>query len=841
MPPNHPDELDADAAAENAARAAASRKKLSLLLLGVGLLGTMLITAGTYFLLKPEDDAEDPAELLEVAFQALEEGRFAQAKELSAELQKKDYRHYPGFSGAPEYILGMIAFRQAIDPSNDEVGREQKYLEARNHLLDADRYIIDTARRPEWAYALGKSLYYTGSAATAGLRLKDALDGGCQEKADASFTLVDIWLNSRDQTDLKNALQINLDLLKTSDLSTADLDRAYLQQVQLFLSLGRNQEAEAALDKLSEDSASNQATILFHAQTRMAENKFPEAIAQLELVAQDLSASASFARQASYLLGVCREKLGDKINAIDDYQRTTDRYGGSPEALAATLRAASLLRQIPSNEKALAAYLAVLSSISPEEDYQNRWLSKEELQDEIIQTWEDWVAKEAFAEAIALSQAMSSVFKDVMAIEYTTLAHQKWAEHLQAEYDDATPQEREILAPELRERWSLSGQQFEKLSEAWKTTPRYTEAIRLSAEHFRMGHEYELSLKQWQKFIDVEPAVGMPNAYVQRGEVLMDLDHLDEALENFGLVIERYSTDAARFTAEYLSGQCFLEKDELKKAEQIWRSIITKGNLGPGAREWRLSLFSLGKYLSNMSDLLRWRAMKGTTEAADPASQALLEESYQRAEEAIRRLEEYVKRYGKSNEITQARFLLAHSLQHVADQHRRKFAVAETENARQEQLKAMQDQLRQAVGEYTELKDQLIRREADKKIETLEKFMLKECFFEIAHTRYGLEEYEEAIGEYTKAANRYPHDARAILAYLQMTRCYDKLGKPTEARSKLEQVKYILEGLPDESFQPHLTNLSKEEWQSWVQWAIRLYQQEQPDANRPLPTTEPAS
>ncbi|MDA0834585.1 MAG: tetratricopeptide repeat protein [Planctomycetota bacterium] len=844
MPKTKPDQLDADTGNEEKSRGNGLSKKIQLVLIGTCLSGIVLIGVGLFSMLMPEVDEQDLMGNLETAFASLKGGKYAQAKKLCLDLQQRGFREYPNFSGAPEYILGMIEFRQAIDPAIEDAVRKQRYRQARNNLLEADKYLIDAEHRPEWAYALGKSLYHTGSAAKAGPILLEAISGNCREKNDASFLLIESYLNSHDAADLEKALEVSRELLTVSDLPTELRDREFRHQAQLLVSLERYQEAEQALKNLSPDTDGRLALVLLQAQTLMAESEFEQAIDHLSHIVQDFTASLWTARQASYLLGLCRENVGDEtniMNAIDDYRRTADRYVGSPEALAATLRAASLLRKIPSNEKALAGYLAVLKSIPQDEDYRNRWLTKEELQKEIVDTWGDWIKQEAFAEAIALSPAMSSVFDNVTAIEYSALAHQKWAEHLQAEHDNAPPQDRGVLVPELRERWRLSGRQFEKLAQAWRTSSRYTEAIRKSAEQFRRGHDYEMSLKQWQEFIDADPAVGMSLAYVELSEVLMDLDRLDEALKNLTRVIKIYPTDAARFTAEYLSGECYLEKGELDKALQTWRSIITTGDLGPGAREWRLSLFSLGRHLANSADLLQWQATKG---AADEIDQTLLDESYLRAEEAIRRLDEYCNRYPDSKEIFEARFLLAHSHQHVADKYRRKLAAAETVTARHDHLKAMQDELRQAIDVYTNLRDgkgQLLDREKKNRIEPLERFMLEECFFEIAHIRHNLENYEEAIGEYTKAANHYPLDARSILAYLQMTRCYDKLGKPNEARSKLEQVKYILEGLPDETFQPQLTNLSKAEWQSWVHWAIRLYQQDQPDASRPLPLNEPAS
>jgi tetratricopeptide (TPR) repeat protein len=104
--------------------------------------------------------------------------------------------------------------------------------------------------------------------------------------------------------------------------------------------------------------------------------------------------------------------------------------------------------------------------------------------------------------------------------------------------------------------------------------------------------------------------------------------------------------------------------------------------------------------------------------------------------------------------------------------------------------------------------------------------MLRECFFEIAHTYFALGMYEEAIVRYGGAANRYPADPQVLLAYLQMSNCNDRLGKSDEARSMLEQARIIHKSMQDAEFEPHLTNMNKPGWSGWIEWARQLHQAE---------------
>jgi len=93
---------------------------------------------------------------------------------------------------------------------------------------------------------------------------------------------------------------------------------------------------------------------------------------------------------------------------------------------------------------------------------------------------------------------------------------------------------------------------------------------------------------------------------------------------------------------------------------------------------------------------------------------------------------------------------------------------------------------------------------------------LRECYFQIAHTYYDLENYQEAIIAFSSAVHRNQEDPQVLLAYVQMANCNVKLNKPDEARSMIEQAKVILYRLPDDVFQQDQVNMTKNEWKVWL-------------------------
>ncbi len=101
----------------------------------------------------------------------------------------------------------------------------------------------------------------------------------------------------------------------------------------------------------------------------------------------------------------------------------------------------------------------------------------------------------------------------------------------------------------------------------------------------------------------------------------------------------------------------------------------------------------------------------------------------------------------------------------------------------------------------------------------LEQRMVRDAFFERAHNLYALEKYDRAIEAYTNAANRYADDPGVLLAYIQMANCYDRLGKPIDARGVAIQAMLIHKNMAEKAFTRDKTLMSRDEWRSWLEWA----------------------
>lgn len=795
----------------------------------VGIAASLLVLLTIYLMSGSSEPEKTPQEILAESLELLEDREdpksWTIAQDLAYSLKKQEYQD-PDFPGALYYIFGVVAFRNAEELTGES--QDHQYLIASRYLKEAERRAIIQKYRPEWCFAYGSSLYQLGSTKLSRPLLEEAAETWPHGKLKASMMLTDIYLDHKADAELQKAFKLNSAALQSDNLNPVTQDRLYLQRAQIMLAQGKNDLAEEVLTKVQERDSVNQVTLVFQAQTLMAEGKYQEALTILAPLKDNLGLDRKFSRQASYLMGVCAESLNDEEAAIGFYEQTTHRYAGTHEGLAAYLHLAELLRKNGRTEEALIAYRTALRSVSSPEDFRNRWISLEGFRKYALDAWNDWVDEEkikngvtCFSAAIQLSEYLPPLLPEVQARELAANANRRWAEYLERSYEQTTVSERERLKHELQDHWIQSGKAYYELARRLKTTDRYGEILSISAEHFQKGQDYETALKVLTRFININPDKKMPQALVRRGEILLELDQLDEAISHFERVMTNYPTDVAAFQAKYLLGVAHLEQDQLEQAQGVWKDILENSNLTPQAKQWSDSLFALGKLNFHLGKIAgkKPRAAGGTAQGEKSTAQP---GPYFYFEESTRRLREYVNRYPESEKVHEARFLLARALQNLADEPLQEMKTARTENARQELQRKQYRFLNMAIEQLQSLNRDLRRLESQDRLDPLGKRLLKSTCFGKAHLLYMTGEYEDAIKSYHDAVNRYPQCTEVLIAYMKMSGCYESLGKKNEAKSMLEQAKIILKQMPDKVFDSRDSNLGREEWNRWLDWSREL-------------------
>jgi len=818
---------------------ASKRRRLSgkslraaLVLTVVGVLGG----AGTWYLTyRP---SAPPKERLRLALELLRQTdslrAVKKAQQIAEELEALEYRD-PDFAGAIEFILGIAAFRQAERKA--QAYQEPEYVKAVSYLRKAEQRALHESWRPQWAYALGVSLLKIGSPNEARPLLEEAAQNHPPGNVDASILLTDIYLDLNTQPEIEKALRLNESVIDQTGLDPIDRDRAYLQRAQILQLLGRKDEAQTALEQVSQEANKQRSSILINAQTLMAEGHYAQALKLLEPLADAAVLDGYYTRQALFRMGLCSEKLAEvaaqpderklRIDvAINNYERTSQKFPNSHESLAANLRVADLFRTYkptPRNEEALERYRQALRCVRRVKDFRNRWVSIEGFRKTILHAWDAWIRTHAYQEAIALAGFAEPLLSRITALELAARANQRWAEHLQQQFQQASAAKRPDIQTILRSRWRASGRTFAQLAAEVRVTSEYPDWLWTSADFYYRGQDYPRALTQLEKFIALQQRNLLPAATVRQGEILMHLGRYDEALSSFQKVLDQYRTDPAFFKAQYVIGQCFLEKNDPASAEQAWRAVLASETLTPAAEEWRLALFALGRLLYRRAEFMPPKNDRNPT--SDRTSQLASDGDDELAlwDETIIRFNEYLQRYPESPEAEEVSYLQAEGLTRSAGILRVRLDSAETENAQFELRQQIDRRLDAALTQFQNLQAVLVEKQRQDQLDALGHRELRDTYFEIARVLFELEQFDRAIAAYRSATYKYPDDPQVLLAYIQMAHCFSRLGKAAEARSLLEQAKVIFKDLPKTVFQSSTTSMQAEDWEQWIEWAGQMH------------------
>jgi tetratricopeptide (TPR) repeat protein len=203
------------------------------------------------------------------------------------------------------------------------------------------------------------------------------------------------------------------------------------------------------------------------------------------------------------------------------------------------------------------------------------------------------------------------------------------------------------------------------------------------------------------------------------------------------------------------------------------------------------------------------------------AGLALLEQSHVAFEDAIRTLTEAVERYPTAPQAMEARYRIAEAHRHSAKLPRKRLANVTIETSKATLTRQMEDQLQAAIDGY----NSLITRLADQQDAhhwPTEAGILRNCYFGRADALFDLRRYEEAIGAYSAATNRYQHEPESLEAYVQIASCHRRLGRVSEARGTLEQARVVLQRInPDADFR-RTTRLARQDWVYLLDWLRTL-------------------
>ena len=399
-----------------------------------------------------------------------------------------------------------------------------------------------------------------------------------------------------------------------------------------------------------------------------------------------------------------------------------------------------------------------------------------------------------YDQAVQLAERMAPLFPQSQSVQLVAETYRTWA-RTEVRLSETLPEPQSSETRRRgRELYRIAGRKFEQLAMIEFTDRDYPDDVWQGAECYLAGHQFTAAVSMLEEYLKYELRRRRPTALVHLGEALLALGQLDAALEVLGECIEFYPTDAAGYEARLWAARAMSEKGDPQGAEKLLLENLNGESLTPESKEWRDSLFALGKLLAEDGRHL----------------------------DAIERLEEAVARYPDSRQAIEARYLIAEACLQAAKVPQEKAASDTGETARLIHRKQAAQLLERAIHYYQETEQVLNRRQEQTELTPLEKSMLRNSYFSVGSALVDLGRWEDAIRAFSAAANRYQHDPEVLDAFTQISYCYRRLNKPREAQGTVRQAMLVLQRIKEDAPFEETTVYSRRQWQELLDWMSRL-------------------
>lgn len=740
---------------------------------------------------------EDSPVTLEMALEALDSGQFPEARQMAERLRDQATLR-PHRRGTIAFVLGMVAMHDADATWASD--KSNYHLVAARYLDEARDRGFPPGRDAEGLYALGRCLFLSGQIESSRTVLRDALAVNRPRKTELHRLLASAYANGPNPK-FPEALEQNQLFLSDAKLPAAERSQGLAQRARIQIEMGRVEACEKTLSEIPPSVEHRADVMLLRGRVLMEEARklkknvkeagedkvratYEKAIKVLRESQTHDTLVNEASRKSMYLIGVCFSELNDPKAALAQFLRTRTLYADTAEGQAANFQEAELHRQVNHDAEALAAYHRAISPLHELANYANPWLPLETFRTRMVDAYRFYLNAQKFDAALRLVEMLPVFLGDVRTTEMRGELRRVWGRHLAAQADRLLPPKAEPVAREARKQLRLAGSAFARLAELRSATRYYPDDLWESAVSDLEGQDYRSAARLLQQYLTAESRRRQPQALAYLGESLLSLGQTDEALSALRECIDLYPRDPMAFRARLLASDACLEKHDIELAESFLRENLSGDYLTPASKEWRDSLFALGRLLH----------------------------SNRRYDEAIPRLDEAIRRYPDVPQALEARYLKADSQRRCGEAVQEKLRSDLAENARVAHSKTARDYLHAALAQYKDLLEVLNRRQENVELSPQEKAMLRNAYFAIGDIHYALEQYEAAVKAYTVASNRYQTHPEVLEAYLQIVRAYQRMRKPADARIATEQAKGVLGRLKADADFEQTTNRSRQEW-----------------------------
>ncbi|MGQ9504022.1 MAG: tetratricopeptide repeat protein [Thermogutta sp.] len=728
----------------------------------------------------------------EMIFAALQRGDYPLVHQLAEKVLKgKDVR--------PDAVQAALSAQLLAYASEADLTKGKGKQRLLNLAVSYGEQAAIVGFYPGWeeegAFFLGRSLHYSARFAESRKYLREALKRTVNKQARVYWLLAESHLLDS-QGDKAEALEFNEAFLQLPGLNVPSRNSGWMQRARIEIALGNLAEAEAALTKLSPQAAKSAEAQFLKSwidyecgkkgltsqetdKGQLAKDKLLSAQQKLDEIRRLPQAEESLRSKATYLLGMVFESLGEYNNAIATWQRCQTEYPSSYEAWAAQLRIAQLHHAMTQYDLASQELVAALRSVNDPTRFFNPWTSWAETKEFARNAIKTYKEKKLYSQALEVVNSLENSFPRGEVYELRAGVFSAWGESLlQATRDDSA----DTLADKTNAKryLRLAGDEFTRLARSRVGTRLYVEDLWKAADHYYRGGSYSRASRVLREYLRNEARRRNSLALLRLGECLLAMGRVDESLLVFHECVEFHRKDAASYCARLLAAHAYLEKGLPDKAEEMLLANLS-GELAPTSIEWRDSLFALAEMYYQM----------------------------RRDQDAIPKLEEFIRRYPEEPRSVKAKYYLGEIYARIAWNQ-----MTSTYDRRDDMrnLIAGRETLSRALEYYRQVRTDLDAQwEAKEPTEETRK-ILRNTYFGIGWACYHLGQFNDAMAAYTTVTNRFQAEPEVLQAYLEIARCRQAMGQTAQARIALEQARIVLSRLPNEITFEQTTPFSRAEW-----------------------------
>lgn len=510
---------------------------------------------------------------------------------------------------------------------------------------------------------------------------------------------------------------------------------------------------------------------------------------------------------ASWLLGRILQAQESPEFALAFYDDVVEKAVPGPYRTAAILGRAEALVALERFSEAIEAYsMAIQKTMdSPYESV----VDLRAIRESATARYRELVAKGQSAEAMSYLRIAARLVPPVDTERQANYA--QWMADLASSLGKSLSSAAAAqMTPEQRraanEHYEEAGREYLRLAKLVSLNElRSSQAMWQAAESFDRAGNVRQAAAVLDRFVAERPTSSrVPEALRRLGQMYQAIGDYDQAIARYQENIAHYPGTPAAVASIVPLADCFIEKNELDKAEQaLMRLVAYKAgeslrSVMPEAREYREALFRLGDLSIRVS----------------------------KYEDAIARFQEALDRYPSDPRNTRAMFMLAES--HRLSAARLHADYLDPKNLPyKDHLQATYiERLKQARRLYDQLIEKLRSQDASSLTE-LEEAYVKHSHFGRADAVYDLSKvadptdlrpFIESLDLYDRAAWLYQDDPMAMSAYIQMINCYITLGKIDKARMTLQRARWALKGIADEAFARYAPDEDRAYWSAYLDW-----------------------